>query len=115
MFARSLMPVRVTALVVALAVANAPRAALSQPQRGADPRATIAAVRAYFEQELPIGWRGRGGQIAPRGEGAHSYLEAPFLTTGDKQRAGAGGCPRTPSIPLRPVLFPGGSRTRPGR
>jgi hypothetical protein len=79
--------------------------ARAQPQRGGDPQVTIAAVRSYFEQELPIGWRVREVQIAQDGRGANVYLDAPFWTIGDMNAQAHDVCPGTEAFLWRSVLF----------
>ena len=86
----------------------------AQPQRGADPQVTIAAVRAYFEQELPMGWRVREVQIAQGGQGANVYLDAPFWTYGDMNAEAREVCPGTEAYLWRSILFVAISVTRRG-
>jgi len=91
------------ARILAIAAALAGGSAEAQPQRGADPQVTVAAVRSYFEQELPIGWRVREVQIA-QGQSANVYLEAPFWTIGDMTAAARDICPGTEAFLWRSVL-----------
>lgn len=102
---------RVGILAIAAALAGVPAAA--QPQRGTDPQVTIAAVRSYFEQELPIGWRVREVQMAP-GQSASVFLEAPFWTIGDMNAAARDVCPNTEAFLWRSVLSVALSVTRRG-
>jgi hypothetical protein len=86
----------------------------AQPQRSTDPQATIAAVRSYFEQELPIGWRVREVQLAQGGQGANVYLDAPFWTFGDMNAEAREACPGTEAFLWRSILFVAISVTRRG-
>jgi len=101
------------ARLLAIAAALAGGSAEAQPQRGTDPQVTIAAVRSYFEQELPIGWRVREVQAAP-GQSANVFLEAPFWTIGDMNAAARDVCPGTEAFLWRAVLSVALSVTRRG-
>lgn len=107
---------RIIAAFAAGAILAAPLAVQlgAQPQRSADPQATIAAVRAYFEQELPMGWRVREVQIAQGGQGANVYLEAPFWAYGDMNAEAREVCPGTEAFLWRSILFVAISVTRRG-
>ena len=98
----------------ALLARNRALLAACKRERGADPQATIAAVRAYFEQELPIGWRVREVQIAQGGQGANVYLDAPFWTYGDMNAEARDVCPGTEAYLWRSILFVAISVTRRG-
>ena len=93
------------ARIFAIAAVIAASSAEAQPQRSADPQVTIAAVRSYFEQELPIGWRVREVQIAQGGQGANVYLDAPFWTFGDMNAEARDVCPGSEAFLWRSVLF----------
>jgi hypothetical protein len=109
------MRARVLALAVTIALACAAGERLrAQPRPGANPEATIAAVRAYYEQELPIGWRVREVQLTQDGRGANVYVEAPFWTIGDMNAQARDVCPGTEAYLWRAVLFVTVSATRRG-
>ena len=99
------------AAMIALACTGDARA---QPRPGANPEATIAAVRAYYEQELPIGWRVREVQLTQDGRGANIYLDAPFWAIGDMNAQARDVCPGTEAYLWRAVLFVAISATRSG-
>ncbi len=90
-----------------LLLAGLAGAAEAQPRRRtpAELPAVAQAVREYFEQEIPLGWRVRDVQIFDSGLGAAVTLEAPVWTVRDMNLEAAEACPNSEAFLWRSVLY----------
>ncbi len=93
--------------VAAFAFVAACATAEAQPRRRppAELPAIAAAVREYFEQEIPIGWSVRDVQIFDGGLGAAVSLDAPIWTVRDMNVEAAEACPNSEAFLWRSVLY----------